>query len=191
MFVSVRKQIKKKVNVFIEIEDVMKKYIGFLLIVIVAIPLIVLAQITTKVYKVDDDKCIGCTICVRNTQCPTDAIEMKNGKAVIDASKCIACGVCAIQCPVTAISEIQITDTSQAEDVQEASSDTIQVVQNMFIVDKDACIGCTICVQKCPTGAISMKDGKAVIDQEKCIQCGICETQCPVKAISQSTDADK
>ncbi len=51
-------------------------------------------------------------------------------------------------------------------------------------VDPDKCIGCTICVQKCPVQAITMQDGKAVIDREKCIQCGLCIKACPVTAIS-------
>jgi len=166
----------------------MKKYIGTIFVVLIAIPIFIIAQDTTKVFQVDDSKCIGCTICVRKTQCPTDAIEMNNGKAVIDPSKCIACGVCAIQCPVSAISETEIVNTSQIEEVNTAVEDTIRVVENLYVVDKEACIGCTICVQKCPTNAISMKDGKAVIDHEKCIQCGICADVCPVKAIKKSRE---
>lgn len=37
-------------------------------------------------------KCIGCTTCVRH--CPTEAIRVKNGRAVIDESRCIDCGEC-------------------------------------------------------------------------------------------------
>ncbi len=51
-------------------------------------------------------------------------------------------------------------------------------------VDPDKCIGCTLCVQKCPVKAITMVDGKAIIDREKCIQCGLCVKACPVAAIS-------
>jgi len=37
-------------------------------------------------------KCIGCTTCVRH--CPTEAIRVKDGRAVIDEGRCIDCGEC-------------------------------------------------------------------------------------------------
>jgi len=58
-------------------------------------------------------------------------------------------------------------------------------------VDSNKCIGCRLCVNQCPEGAISMVSGKAVINQEKCIDCGICVSGsgrfkgCPVKAIEK------
>ena len=62
-----------------------------------------------KTHKVNAAKCIGCALCVPN--CPTEAITMVNGKAVIDKEKCINCGICVTGnrddfagCPVSAIS---------------------------------------------------------------------------------------
>jgi len=58
-------------------------------------------------YKVNPKKCIGCQLCVH--VCPTNAISMIHGKAVIDADKCIDCGLCEIGngdyigCPTKAI----------------------------------------------------------------------------------------
>ncbi len=43
------------------------------------------------------DKCIGCTTCVRH--CPTEAIRIREGRAVINESRCIDCGECIRTCP--------------------------------------------------------------------------------------------
>ena len=164
----------------------MKKiYSMIVLIVLICVPLFLYSQTVDKVYEVDASKCIGCTICVRSGKCPTNAIEMKNGKAVIDASKCIDCGICAKQCPFAAIHEVEFADSTaqmNEEKVPELT-DSTEVTQQFYMVDADACIGCAICVRKCPVGAITMKDGKAIIDSTKCISCGICADKCPVKAI--------
>lgn len=50
----------------------------------------------------DKDKCMGCTNCMK--RCPTQAIRIKNGKAVIDITKCIHCGECIKICPYQAYS---------------------------------------------------------------------------------------
>ena len=43
------------------------------------------------------DKCIGCTTCVRH--CPTEAIRIRDGRAVISEGRCIDCGECIRVCP--------------------------------------------------------------------------------------------
>ncbi len=45
----------------------------------------------------DEEKCTGCTTCLRH--CPTEAIRIKNGHAVIDSERCIDCGECIRHCP--------------------------------------------------------------------------------------------
>lgn len=45
----------------------------------------------------DYDKCVGCTNCVKH--CPTEAIRIREGKAVITPERCIDCGECIRVCP--------------------------------------------------------------------------------------------
>ncbi len=45
----------------------------------------------------DESKCTGCTTCIKH--CPTEAIRIKSGHAVIDSERCIDCGECIRYCP--------------------------------------------------------------------------------------------
>ncbi len=52
-------------------------------------------------------------------------------------------------------------------------------------IDKETCTGCGICVESCPTEAISLDDtGKAVRDADACFGCGVCARFCPEEAIA-------
>ena len=48
----------------------------------------------------DLDKCKGCTNCLK--RCPTEAIRIRNGHAVIRSERCIDCGECIRLCPYQA-----------------------------------------------------------------------------------------
>lgn len=60
-------------------------------------------------YNVVPRTCIGCRLCVSN--CPLGAITMTKGKAIIDQTKCVECGICTDGvnnfkgCPVKAINK--------------------------------------------------------------------------------------
>ena len=45
----------------------------------------------------DESKCVGCTNCIK--RCPTEAIRVRSGKAVIMSERCIDCGECIRICP--------------------------------------------------------------------------------------------
>ncbi|MCR5665595.1 MAG: 4Fe-4S binding protein [Eubacterium sp.] len=62
---------------------------------------------------------------------------MARKKARANESRCVACGVCALQCPRQAI---QIENGCYA------------------VVDDMQCVGCGICAKACPADAILIKE---------------------------------
>jgi len=64
-------------------------------------PCVLLKSVKAKpALWVDSDKCRSCKACMK-MGCP--AISMKNGKAKIDATLCVGCGVCTQLCKFGAI----------------------------------------------------------------------------------------
>jgi len=55
-------------------------------------------------------------------------------------------------------------------------------------VNEEMCVGCGICVEECPVGAMSLSDGKAQIDDEKCIRCARCHDVCPEGAVRHDSE---
>ena len=55
-------------------------------------------------------------------------------KAFVEPERCLACGVCEVNCPAGAI-----------------------VVERIAWIDARRCIGCGSCVEVCPQGAISLR----------------------------------
>ncbi len=51
--------------------------------------------------KIREDLCEGCCHCM--TVCPTEALRVRNGKAVLLGNRCIDCGKCYRECPSGAI----------------------------------------------------------------------------------------
>ena len=49
----------------------------------------------------DEELCIGCSHCMRT--CPTEAIRIVKGKAILNPDRCIDCGNCFKVCPTKAI----------------------------------------------------------------------------------------
>lgn len=45
----------------------------------------------------NEEQCVGCTNCIK--RCPTEAIRVRGGKAVIAPERCIDCGECIRICP--------------------------------------------------------------------------------------------
>ena len=75
--------------------------------------------------RLDPKRCIGCTHCART--CPTEAIRIKSGKAVISAERCIECGMCIKVCPRHANSPV-----TDAPDCLEAYDYRIAIPASAF-----------------------------------------------------------
>jgi ferredoxin len=65
---------------------------------------------------------------------------------------------------------------------------TLPLINSTFylsVIDPQACTGCGICVERCPTDAISLNEaGWAQRDESACLGCGVCSRFCPEEAIA-------
>ncbi len=58
-----------------------------------------------------------------------------------------------------------------------------------IIYDKNACIGCLLCIRTCPSGVITATaERKVKFDVARCMFCGQCVEICPKKAITLSSE---
>jgi len=126
--------------------------------------------------------CIGCSLC--KMICPAAAIEGRPRKMHrILTDRCIDCGACGRICPQAA--------------VKDPTGRVCQRIRLRRRWDKpqiaaEICIGCTVCIQSCPTDCLGLcapggsRDSvrKAILESaERCIACGFCAADCPVGAI--------
>jgi len=58
----------------------------------------------------------------------------------------------------------------------------------MCRVEVDLCIGCGVCVETCPFGALDLREEVAEVDQSTCMGCGLCVSTCEVGALSLVRD---
>ncbi|MGF7119036.1 4Fe-4S binding protein [Methanobacterium oryzae] len=133
-----------------------------------------------------EEKCIGCTECMN--ACPTNTIELEMPSPVHIGEDCVYCGKCVEACPFEAISlKEEYFDTRDGKIFYIRK--TLEGPRTGEIsIDSETCQLCGVCVNKCPTDAMSIEDNKVVVDTEKCIVCDACEVTCPVHAVKLKTD---
>ncbi len=68
---------------------------------------------------------------------------------------------------------------------REGTLPLINSTYHLSVIDIEACTGCGICLDWCPTDAISLnEEGSAQLDESSCLGCGVCSRFCPEEAIS-------
>ncbi len=70
--------------------------------------------------------------------------------------------------------------TWKVEDEIYVHKDFLNQAKSLLIRSQE-CIGCGICLGRCPTEALRMDDGKVEIEEEKCIHCLYCLGKCPAE----------
>jgi electron transport complex protein RnfB len=60
------------------------------------------------------------------------------------------------------------------------------IVSSPFIcsAETENCIGCGVCVHRCPMGALELQNDKVSLNSQRCIGCGLCVSTCLGDALS-------
>jgi Na+-translocating ferredoxin:NAD+ oxidoreductase subunit B len=119
--------------------------------------------------------CLGMGDCEK--VCPSDAINIIDGLAIVDDDKCTGCRLCIKACPKKIII---MRPVKRQIYVACKSLDTGLIT--MKACDQ-GCIACKKCVDVCKFDAIKVENNLAVMDYDKCTQCGMCEKVCITGAI--------
>lgn len=96
--------------------------------------------------------CKNCVAHPCRQVCPRGAIDVIDGKSVINQEKCIKCGKCKEICPYDAIGKLE-RPCERACGVKAFKSDE----QGRAMIDSEKCVSCGMCMVSCPFGAISDK----------------------------------
>jgi len=71
------------------------------------------------------------------------------------------------------------------------SKGRIRVESMIANVDQDLCLGCGLCGEVCPYGAMMVENKKSSVLEALCRGCGVCASACPEQAISMSHSTNK
>ena len=118
--------------------------------------------------------CIGFGDCA--LVCDAGAISVREGVAVIDGTRCVACGKCKDACPKKLITLTPVTAPTVLCRNPDKGAATKAVCSS-------GCVGCHLCEKACPNGAIEMQGGVARVSRSRCTGCGACVAACRLGVI--------
>ncbi|MDD3593623.1 MAG: monomeric [FeFe] hydrogenase [Candidatus Gastranaerophilales bacterium] len=98
------------------------------------------------------DLCQGCVARPCTTSCNFGAIDIINGKALIDSEKCKNCQKCISACPYSAITKVVVPCENACPVGAIAKNE-----KGHAKIDFEKCISCGKCVSICPFGAVHVK----------------------------------
>ena len=115
--------------------------------------------------------------------CPVFAISGEKGsRHLINEKRCVDCGVCGRVCQNSAVSD---NSGKLCSPVKRSEWQKPQI-------DTQVCSACQICVHDCKAGALRISLPKfqgdinvfaELFNSKRCVGCGICEKHCPVGAV--------
>lgn len=91
--------------------------------------------------------------------------------------------------PEYVIKDLYLTKVKEKRKVIEGSPnlykiDSVTLVGDKVTVNHNRCVGCAICVKKCPISVFDITEGKSIPNRElDCTFCGICKRACSYQAI--------
>lgn len=94
-------------------------------------------------------------------------LQPSNAKKIVNI--CCCCGCC---CQVLKNIKLQPAPA--------------KVVSTPFTaaLDREACTGCEVCLDRCQMDALTMVDDRAELNPDRCIGCGLCVSTCPSQALT-------
>lgn len=66
---------------------------------------------------------------------------------------------------------------------------SVRLLENYCLYSRNKQAVCTLCIDSCPTKALSFKNEKVVLDQGKCDDCNLCVHHCPTDALYLEREA--
>lgn len=112
-------------------------------------------------------------------------------KVIPNIGLCVSCGKCERTCPLNAIHvfdgiPIRCMHCEDAPCMNACPEDAITRIDDKVVLNPDKCIGCALCIEACPLGAIDMDScSKTAVKCDGCVNRSseICVEVCPTKAL--------